>query len=85
MGRQSLVAIGRKAFDVMRLYDSGLRSAEIKHKMGCKYQEIQCYRSSLIKAGWLESTGKGECKLTNAGRLMLNSIYANNKITREEK
>ncbi len=81
MGRNSLVSIGKTAFKVMELYNDGLRTSEITKQLDFRQeQDTQSYRESLIKAGWIIPSERGKCKLTEAGKYFLKTIYLNDKI-----
>ena len=45
-----------------------------------KEQNTQCYRAGLIEAGWIIPSELGKCKLTEAGKYFLKTIYLNPKI-----
>ena len=73
--------MGEVAFKILSFYNEGKRTSEITKLMKFeKEQNTQCYRAGLIEAGWIIPSELGKCKLTEAGKYFLKTIYLNQKI-----
>jgi hypothetical protein len=78
---KSLISMGEVAFKILSFYSKGLRTSEITKLMQFeKEQNTQGYRAELIEAGWVIPCELGKCKLTEAGKYFLKTIYLNPQI-----
>lgn len=96
MGRNSLVSIGRQAFEVLDLINSGKSIKDIKeiflaqrqNNSQDEKQRVACFveklKTELLKSGWI-SGKEGMYSLTKSGSWFLKSIYENPKLKEKLK
>lgn len=76
MARDSLIAIGRRAFEVMiRLPKK--KTSEISRELEMSLQQVSNIKNDLIEAGWINPD---TIKITKAGEYFVKAIYENPKV-----
>lgn len=77
MGRNSLIAIGPEAYEVLILIDAGLSIGGIRVRIKKTAQAVEAFKKSLVQNGLVERVGWGSYKITKSGELLLSSIKFN--------
>lgn len=79
MGRNSLVSIGKQAFEILILLEN-FSTTEIANKLDTSLTVVSKTKKELEDSGWFENG-----KITNSGKWFIKSIYLNEVISKKLK
>jgi len=74
MGRNSIISIGQKEFEVLNLINLKLSIKEVRISTRSTYQQIESIKKKLVNSGWIDQVKRGRYEITNNGKYFLEVI-----------
>jgi predicted transcriptional regulator len=74
MGRNSIISIGQKEFEVLNLISLKLSIKEVRISTRSTYQQIESIKKKLVNSGWIDQVKRGRYEITNNGKYFLEVI-----------